>query len=95
MKIISTEETRPPNLVGIPPLNNFKSLIASGLKTEKNLNKCDELKIMASSQRIRYWSAAPPRTLNPEAPSPVFVTPGSNNIDLMILASPRITGIFL
>ncbi|MNE49462.1 hypothetical protein D3C80_1439820 [compost metagenome] len=74
---------------------NFKSLIASGLKTEKKPKTCEELNIVASSNKIKFWSAPPPRTLNPEAPSPALVTPGSNKIDLRTSTSPRTTGIFL
>ena len=33
------DETRPPYCDGIPPLNNFTSLTASGLNTEKKPNK--------------------------------------------------------
>ena len=68
--------------------------MASGLKTEKNPNTCEELKIVASSKSIKFWSAPPPRTLNPEAPSPAFVTPGSNKIDFKTSTSPKTTGIF-
>ncbi len=69
--------------------------MASGLKTEKKPNKCDELNIVASSKRIRFWSAAPPLTLNPEEPSPALVTPGSSKMDFTTSASPSKTGIFL
>ena len=89
-----TEEILPPYLAGIPPLYSFTSLIASGLNTEKKPNKCEELKTMASSKRIKFWSAAPPLTLKPEAPSPALVTPGSNKRDFKTSASPKITGIF-
>ena len=37
------DEARPPYIEGIPPLNNFTSFTASGLKTEKKPNKWDEL----------------------------------------------------
>ena len=50
---------------------------------------------MASSRRIKFWSAAPPRTLNPEEPSPAFVTPGNKVIALITSDSPRTTGICL
>ena len=69
--------------------------MASGLNTEKKPNTCDELKIVASSNRIKFWSAPPPRTLNPDAPSPALVTPGSNKIDFKTSTSPKTTGILL
>ena len=69
--------------------------MASGLKTEKNPKTWDELKMVASSNNIKFWSAPPPRTLKPEAPSPAFVTPGSNKRDLRTSTSPSTTGIFL
>ena len=37
--ISSTLETRPPYRAGIPPLYSLRSLIASGLNTEKKPNK--------------------------------------------------------
>jgi len=91
--ISSTEDNLPPYFEGIPPLNNLTSLITSGLKTEKNPNTCEELKTIASSNRIKFWSAAPPLTLKPDAPSPAEVTPGSRIIDLMMSDSPKTTGI--
>ncbi len=69
--------------------------MASGLKTEKKPKTCEELNIVASSNRIKFWSAPPPRTLKPEAPSPALVTPGSNKIDFKTSTSPKTTGIFL
>lgn len=36
------------------PLNNFTSFTASGLKTEKNPNKWEELNMIASSKRIKF-----------------------------------------
>ena len=53
--ISKTEETLPPYLAGIPPLYNLRFLIASGLKTEKNPNKCEELNTLASSNRIKFY----------------------------------------
>ena len=91
----NTEDNLPPYFEGIPPLNNLTSFITSGLKTEKNPNTCEELKTIASSKRMRFWSAAPPLTLNPEAPSPAEVTPGSKMIDLIMSDSPKTTGICL
>ena len=77
------------------PFISFKFLMASGLNTENNPNKCEELKIVASSNKIKFWSAAPPRTLNPAAPSPPLETPGKSVIALMTSASPKTTGICL
>ena len=37
------EDKRPPYFAFIPPLKSFTSFTASGLKTEKKPNKCDEL----------------------------------------------------
>jgi len=48
--------------------------------------------MVASSNNIKFWSAAPPRTLKPEDPSPAFVTPGNNRIDFITSASPKTTG---
>ena len=50
---------------------------------------------MASSNRIKFWSADPPLTLNPDAPSPALVTPGNRIIDFIMSASPKTTGICL
>ena len=74
---------------------NFTFLITSGLNTEKKPNKWDELKTIASSNKIKFWSAAPPLTLNPDAPSPALVTPGNRIKDFIISASPKTTGICL
>ena len=65
------------------------------MNTEKNPKRCDELKIVASSNKIKFWSAPPPRTLKPDCPSPALVTPGNVNNALIISTSPRTTGIFL
>ena len=35
---------------------------------------------MASSNKIKFWSPAPPLTLNPPVPSPALDIPGSNVI---------------
>ena len=51
--------------------------------------------MVASSSKIKFWSAAPPRTLNPAAPSPPLDTPGRRVIALMTSASPNTTGICL
>ena len=32
--------------------------------------------MIASSNKIKFWSALPPLTLKPEAPSPALETPG-------------------
>ena len=68
-------------------------LIASALNTEKNPNSYPELKIIASSNKIKFWSAAPPLTLKPVAPSPPLETPGRRVIDLIISTSPKAAGI--
>ena len=60
----------------VPITKNF--YISKVLNTEKSPNKWEELKMVASSKRIRFWSAPPPRTLNPDAPSPALVTPGKS-----------------
>ena len=65
------------------------------MNTEKNPKTCEELKTIASSSKIRFWSAEPPLTLKPDAPSPALVTPGSKIIDFIISASPKTTGICL
>ena len=85
----NTEERRPPKGAGIPPLYNFKSRTASPLNTEKNPKMCEELYTGASSSKMRFWSVLPPRTLNPEAPSPTVVTPGSSVIERITSNSPK------
>ena len=87
------DEILPPYLDGIPPLYSFRSLTASGLKTDKNPSRCEELYTGASSNRTKFWPTEPPLTLKPEAPSPTELTPGSNWIALMISFSPRKVGI--
>ena len=49
--------------------------------------------MVASSNRIRFWSAEPPRTLKPDAPSPALVTPGSNCMVLSTSGSPKTAGV--
>ena len=44
---------------------------------------------------MRFWSVAPPRTLNPDEPSEADCTPGSSVMDLMTSTSPISAGIFL
>ena len=89
------EERRPPYLAGIPPLISFTSLTASGLKTEKKPNKCEELYTGASSSKTKFWSIPPPRTLNPVAPSPTVDTPGNSCTDLTTSVSPKSAGILV
>ena len=50
---------------------------------------------MASSNSIRFWSPAPPLTLNPPVPSPALETPGSNWIVFKRSDSPNKTGVCL
>src|SRR5690606_32279034 len=44
-----TEDIRPPCSAGVPLLNSSTSFTTSGLKAEKNPNRWDGLKIVASS----------------------------------------------
>ena len=90
-----TEEARPPNFAGIPPLYNSKPETASGGKMENSPKRCVGLKMGVSSNKIRFWSVVPPLMLTPLAASPTDVTPGSICKPLKISVSPIMAGIFL
>ena len=61
----------------------------------KNPNRCDDEYTGASSSKIRFWSALPPRTLNPLDASPTVLTPGKRVRVRTMSVSPNSCGIFL
>jgi hypothetical protein len=68
--------------------------MASGIKTEEKHERGEE-KMVARSNKIKFWSAPPLRTLKPEAPSPALVTPGSNKSDFIMSTSQELQAFFL
>ena len=69
--------------------------MASELNTEKNPIRWEALKTVASSSKIRFWSADPPLTLKPLLPSPAGLIPGNSWMVFKTSFSPNNTGMLL
>ena len=75
-------------------LYNSMSLTISGLKPENIPNRWDGLYTVPPLNKTRFWSVAPPLTLNPLEASPTDFTPGSVRIILTTSDSPNTIGTF-
>ena len=65
----------------------------SGLKEEKIPNIWVGLYMVLPLKRIRFWSDAPPLTLNPPEASPTDLTPGRVMTAFRMSPSPKAVGI--
>ena len=66
----------------------------SGLKPENTPNRWDGLYTVPPLNNTRFWSVAPPLTLNPLEASPTDFTPGRVRIILTTSDSPNTIGTF-
>ena len=90
--ISRTDDNLPPYSAGIELLNSSTSVTTSGLNAENRPNRWVGLYMVPSLKRIRFWSVAPPRTLNPPDASPTDLTPGNVTSTLSTSASPNTVG---